>query len=222
MITALVRNMIVQAVRTLIPGSDAAYDPLGPSLDLDFTTGSYRAAAVGNALVNVSLASVVTNPGTVSGTGMAITASDDATVPLGSWWQQSEGTIYVHGVISYTNDSFPRLFELSSGSDANRAGIRLDQTTAVKGYSTVASSDDESDFAYATTVKACFGWESGVLVFVVNGASAVTQAHTLPTMSGLQLGNRFTTKNRQLDGDLKAFRFYPYRMAGADMQGLTA
>ncbi len=187
------------------------------TIDLNFAANSYWLGTT-----QKTLGQLVTGAGTPTGAGLAIADADDVSVPLtGSWLGASDSTIYVEATIAYVNATFPRLYEFSDGTDSNRFGVRLDTTANVVSYATIGGSDAEMAATYATTIKACFGYEAGLLVAVVNGGSIQTQAVTRPTVTGCQLGNRNTTKNRALNGNIQRFFVLPTRLSGAAMQALT-
>jgi len=204
--------------------------PAGSSLYLDFTTGTYAAStAAAAAPVTRTLAQLVTGAVTPTASGMLIGSSDDVTVPLspailsgGTWFSNSVGTFVAHASIAYVNTSFPRIMEMSDGSDANRLIFRYNEAVSIGGAMTVGSSDTELTFTYATTVKIACSYAAGAFIVAVNGSVAQSAVLTLPTLTGLQLGNRNTTKNRQLDGNFKSLVYYPVAKTGAQLTTLTA
>jgi hypothetical protein len=206
--------------------------PSGSSLYLDFTTSTYAAstaaAAAPVARTLAQLVSGATGTAVPSASGMLVDASVDVTVPLspavlsGTWFSNSTGSFYVHASIAYVNTSFPRILEMSDGSDANRLILRLNEAVNVCAAMSIASADTELLFTYATTVKIACSFAAGAFIAAVNGSAAQTSVLTLPTMTGLQLGNRNTTKNRQLDGLIKQVIFWPTAKTGAQLTTLTA
>lgn len=189
----------------------------GSTIDLNFAANSYWLGAT-----QKTLAQLVTGAGTPTASGLAIGDADDVSVPLtGGWLGASTGTVYVQASIAYVNASFPRLFEFSDGTDSNRFGIRLETTSSIRAYATIGGADNDMDATYATTIKACFGYEPGLIVYVANGGSILNTAVSRPTLTGCQLGNRNTTKNRALNGLIQRFFVLPTRISGAAMQALT-
>jgi hypothetical protein len=204
----------------------------GRTLSLDFVNQLYHGCAVGGSLAERTLAQLVTGAtGTAApgASGCLIQAADDVSVVMspavfgaGSWWQASAGTFYVHSVIAYVNTTFPRIFEMTDGSDDNRLIARYNEAVSVAGVVTVSTTDAElTNTPYATTAKLCIAYDATGFSTVLNGAAAATNAAVVPTLTALQLGNRGTTKNRQLDGYVRELRFYPTKKTEAAMQALT-
>lgn len=200
-------------------GAAAAVTPAytDSTIDLNFAANSYWLGTT-----QKTLAQLVTGAGAPTASGLAIADGDDVSVPLtGGWLGATDGTVYIEATIAYVNATFPRLFEFSDGTDSERFGVRLDTTDNITAYTTNGGSDTERTATYSTTIKACFGYEPGLLVFVANGGSIGTINASRATITVCQLGNRSTTKNRALNGNVKRFFVLPTRISGAAMQALT-
>jgi hypothetical protein len=213
---------------TAAPAAASSF-PSGTSLYLDFTTGTYGASTFATASCSTrTLAQLVTGAVTPTASGMLIGSGDDVSVPLspavlsGTWFSNTVGTFYAEAVIAYTNSGFPRIFELTDGTDANRLIARYNTTSDIGGAVTISSSDTElANTPYAQTVKFAIAYNASGFSTCLNGGTVQTNAAVVPTLSACQLGNRGTTKNRELAGNLKKFAFYVTKLSSGALQTLT-
>lgn len=228
----LVRGLVRGAVQTDQDTAAAATPsfPAGTSLYLDFTTGTYGASTFATASPTTrTLAQLVTGAVTPTASGMLIGAGDDVTVPLspavlsGTWFSNTVGTFYCEAVIAYdASGGFPRIWEMSDGSDANRLIARYNGATNIGGVVTIGSSDTELTFTpYALSVKFAIAYNASGVAMCLNGGTVQTDVAVVPTLTGLQLGNRNTTKNRQLDGNVRKFVYYVTKLSSGSLQTLT-
>lgn len=204
--------------------------PSGTSLSLDFTTGTYGASTFATASCSTrTLAQLVTGAVTPTASGMLIGSSDDVTVPLspavlsGTWFSNTVGTFYCEAVIAYdASGGFPRIWEMSDGTDGNRLIARYNGATNIGGVVTIGSADTELTFTpYTLAVKFAIAYNASGVAMCLNGGTVQTDVAVVPTLTGLQLGNRNTTKNRQLDGNVKKFSYYVTKLSNAALQALT-
>jgi hypothetical protein len=202
--------------------------PSGTTLYLNFVTGSYGACLFAGTMASRTLAQLVNNPVTPTGSGMLIGASDNVTVPLspavlgGTWWSNTVGTFYCEAVIAYTNASFPRIFEMTDGTDNNRLIARYNTTSDLGAAVSIGGVDTElNNTPYAQSVKFAIAYDASGFKSCLNGGTVQTNAAVVPTLTGLQLGNRNTNPNRQLDGNLKLFSYYKTKLSDAAIQALT-
>jgi hypothetical protein len=204
----------------------------GRTLSLNFASQLYHGCAVGGTLAARTLAQLVTGAtgtATPGASGCLIGAADDVSVVMspaifgaGSWFQTTAGTVYAHAVIAYVNTTFPRIFEFTDGTDNNRLIGRYNEAVAIAGAVTIGGSDTElTHTPYATTVKIAIAFDATGIALCVNGGTVLTDAAVVPAVTACQLGNRGTTKNRQLDGNLREFRFYPTKYSSPNLQTLT-
>ena len=204
----------------------------GRTLSLDFVNSLYYGCAVGGTLTSRTLSQLVTGAtgtATPGGSGCLIGAADDVSLVMspavfggGSWFQTTAGTIYAHAVIAYVNSGFPRIFEFTDGSDGNRVIGRYNTTADLGAAVTVGGSDEElANTPYATTAKLAIAFDGTGFKSCLNGGTVMTGAAVVPAVNACQLGNRGTTKNRQLDGYVREFRFYPTKYSSANLQTLT-
>jgi hypothetical protein len=218
-------------LRRAVAAAAASPYPSGTSLYLDFTQAVYGASTFASASPTArTLAQLVTGAVTPTASGMLIGASDDVTVPLspavlsgGTWFSNTVGTFYCEAVIAYdATGGFPRIFEMSDGSDANRLISRYNGATNIGGVVTIGSADTELTFTpYTLAVKFAIAYNASGVAMCLNGGTVQTDAAVVPTLTGLQLGNRNTTKNRQLDGNVKKFSYYVTKLSNAALQALT-
>jgi len=204
----------------------------GRTLSLNFASQLYHGCAVGGTLAARTLAQLVTGAtgtATPGASGCLIQAADDVSVVMspaifggGSWFQTTAGTIYAHAVIAYVNGSFPRIFEFTDGTDNNRVIGRYNTTADIGAAVTVGGSDEElANTPYAQTVKLAIAFDGTGFKSCLNGGTVQTGAAVVAAVNACQLGNRGTTKNRQLDGNLREFRFYPTKYSSGNLQTLT-
>lgn len=204
----------------------------GRTLSLNFASQLYHGCAVGGTLAARTLSQLVTGAtgtATPGASGCLIQAADDVSVVMspaifggGSWFQLTAGTIYAHAVISYTNASFPRIFEFTDGSDSNRVIGRYNTTSDIGATVTIGGTDEElANTPYSQTVKLALAFDGSGFKSCLNGGTVQTGAAVVAAVNACQLGNRGTTKNRQLDGYLREFRFYPTKYSNANLQTLT-
>jgi hypothetical protein len=210
--------------------ASASSFPSGTSLYLDFVNGIYGASTFADASPTTrTLAQLVTGAVTPTASGMLIGAADDVSVPLspavlsGTWFSNTVGTFFCEAVIAYdASGGFPRIWEMSDGSDANRLIARYNGATNIGGVVTIGSADTELTFTpYTLAVKFAIAYDASGVAMCLNGGTVQTNAAVVPTLTGLQLGNRNTTKNRQLDGNLKKFSYYTTKLSSGAMQTLT-
>lgn len=212
----------------IAPCGAAALPSFNGTLYLDFVNGIYMAGTTAGSATARTLAQLVTGAVTPTASGMLIGASDNVTVPLspavlsGTWFDNTAGTFYAEAVIAYVNGTFPRIFELGDGSDNNRLIARYDTTADIGAIVTLAGSDTELlNTPYSQTVKLAIAYDATGFASCLNGGTVNTSTTVVPTLTVCQLGNRTTTQNRQLDGNLKAFQFFPSRLSSGALQTLT-
>jgi hypothetical protein len=216
-------------LRQAVAATTTSPYPSGTSLYLDFVNAVYGASTFASATPTArTLAQLVTGAVTPTASGMLIGSGDDVTVPLspavlsGTWFSNTVGTFYAEAVIAYVNGGFPRIFELTDGTDANRLIARYNTTSDIGGAVTISSADTElANTPYATTVKFAIAYNASGFSTCLNGGTVQSNAAVVPTLSACQLGNRGTTKNRQLDGNLKKFAFYVTKLSSGALQTLT-
>lgn len=226
---SLLRNRRPVVLRRAVAATTTSPYPSGTSLYLDFVNAVYGASTFAAASPTTrTLAQLVTGAVTPTASGMLIGSGDDVTIALspavlsGTWFSNTVGTFYVEAVIAYVNSGFPRIFEMSDGTDANRLIARYNTTSDIGGAVTVASTDEElANTPYTQSVKFAIAYDASGFKTCLNGGTVQTGTSVVPTVTGLQLGNRNTTKNRELAGNLKKFSYYVSKLSSGALQTLT-
>lgn len=165
-------------------------------------------------------------------TAAATRAADVCTAAVGSWYNASEGTLFVD-VLSGpgTNPSAgtsPRLIRLDDGTAANVHEIRRNSADSVlRGVTTTASVDQSIITGAAlgnnTQVRAAYAYKNNDMAFCQAGGSVGTDlTGTMPTgLTNLRIGAT-STPSGFFNGYIREVAFYNVRKSNADLQALTA
>jgi hypothetical protein len=165
-------------------------------------------------------------------TTAAATRAADVAVMTGtnfsSWYNQSEGTLFVQGVIPFVGgSSFPSFASVDDGTsneaiewsmwDASSDSVRFVVWDGGVNQASIAT----GTYAANTPLNLAGAYKVNDFAASYNGANAVTDtAGTLPTVTLLRIGQNRAAGN-PLNGHIKKIAYYPIRLANAQLQAIT-
>lgn len=202
----------------------------GPATSLSVPAG-YTYAGNGSSGINmefiqVELGAFPSSRILTAGTSVSRTA-DVCTRTLGSEFSATAGSVVVVGRASAGQDAsvLQDVWEINDTTAANRLlFFRPNASDAARFNVFVASAGQgplDAVFVNSANYKAAMAWASNDLALSFNGAAVVTDsAASLPTVTQLQLGN--TLGAGQANGHIRAFDYYPTRLANSVLQQLSA
>jgi hypothetical protein len=158
-------------------------------------------------------------------TSAAVTRSADSAVvtPISSFYNQSEGTLFVESFVASLGQDFPTLLNVHNGTD---------DTDAVTGFINKSSGNIEygtTGFSYgaasaAGTNKSAVALSATSARMAVNGTlSSVDDTSVTMTAdkSAIRLGAK-RNGSETLNGHIRKIAYYPRRLSNALLQSLTA
>ena len=162
-------------------------------------------------------------------TGSAVTRSPDiATIEgtnFSSWYNQSEGTVFVAVDKAYKTNTIAAAFD--DGSGANRIEVRSSGSSlsnaryVITDNSTTVYSK-ESSTAGANRLKLALAYKTGSVNNATNGVIDIVDATaSIPNVSRLAFQNEFFLTD-QRPGHIARLAYYPYRLADATLQEITS
>ena len=113
------------------------------------------------------------------------------------------------------------LLALAPGLSRAEAGVTLRAAKYKGREDNLLRAAGQLDTPYTLSVKFAIAYDASGIAVCLNGGTVQTDVAVVPTLTGLQLGNRNTTKNRQLDGNVKKFSYYVTKLSNASLQALT-
>lgn len=167
-------------------------------------------------------------------TAAATRAADVATAAtLGSWFNATEGTLFAEGstfdVAASTRPSFASLDDNSGNNRIqlrrNNAGpFQLSALVVVGGVTQAAIGKSANSWTDSGTKKAALTYKANDFNGAFNGVmfDAPDTSGTVPTVTQLVIGGGITAGVNYLNGHIRKLRYYPKRLADAQLQGMTA
>ncbi|UHG91775.1 phage head spike fiber domain-containing protein [Spirosoma oryzicola] len=164
-------------------------------------------------------------------TTAAVTRSMDVcNINLGSWYNQSEGTLVMNalkavpqGVVSRYYNFLPATGANPQWYLANDATLnRVTVTLADESGSTLFSGTSPNTLNTGSVMRTAAALRAGDCAFAVNGSVVgVGSPGSMPQFASLVLGNNSLNGARSLNGYLQRFTYYPRRLSNPLIQSLT-
>ncbi len=185
-----------------------------PDIICEFVSDRYRASGA-----DATLTALVTNPGTISASGMALTTTNVvAAAALLTAIQSASCTIVAEttgatggendAIVSMNNsNSYSMLFALSTNALRNNNGSVLLTTSNTATWTGVV----RSGIAFSAAGRS----------LCLMGGTIATDANTIPARTSIELGWRATDIN-QFGGHLRRLLVWTRRLSDADLQTVTA
>lgn len=158
-------------------------------------------------------------------------AADNATIPLGSWFNAAEGTLYAEFDIRATSvDGTARVIAAIGDSATFNETIYLSR---IASNGNVAMNVQDGGVAQVSSVigavtpnvlaRAAFGYKLNDFAGSLNGAAVVTDTSgTLPTVNTLAAGKASWGAGNYLNGHIRRLAYLPQRLSNADLQTLSS
>ena len=165
------------------------------------------------------------------GTSAVTRLADSLSLPLGSWFNPLAGTLLAEVVIPYTlSTGYAGLASISDGTLANRVTLAHYHGNGLSADGVISGSVGQAVFTTGAALvagavrKQAITWAANDVQDAVDGAlSAVDTSATIPSgMTRLDIGALTASANNPLNGWVRRITYWPYRMAGAEMQARTA
>jgi hypothetical protein len=153
----------------------------------------------------------------------ATRAADVATMPLGSWFNATEGTLVVEYEFGGTGaGGLTRIVQLDDGSESNRIALGDTGTQARAVVTSGATSQADIFAANASTIRrAALAWRANDFQVASGGALGdADAAGSVPSMTTLRIGSLSSGVTGAVR--VRRIRYYRSRLANAQLQGLTA
>jgi len=156
-------------------------------------------------------------------------ASETITSTPISWYNATQGTMFVQGILDGLPDSAntPRWAAINNGATSNELAIVESVSTQVRGNIRVTSAlvfNQSSGITMAAlgTLKAALAAQAGVCSVSANGNDAVTASiASMPTgINKLSIGTDGAGANG-IDGWFQSFSYYNTALSSADIKTLT-
>jgi len=174
-----------------------------------------EAAAYASSYIPTAAAAVTRQPDVLTAT--AITP----------WFNASEGTIVFEGIPSTPASSQRGQYLFSDGTDNERmGGYRASGLTGgylvVDGGVTQADVSTLSSMAQSAVSRHAFAYKVNDFAGSVNGGAPVADAAgTIPTVTGLKLGQGNTAGTQAFMGYARRFQYFNTRLPNAQIQGMS-
>ena len=155
-------------------------------------------------------------------------AADSLIIPIGSWFNESEGTITTQGSIPYLGgSSFPTTAGFASDNN-NRMMLYISDASSTDKKSAQIKVGGTYDFQYDSGVysagdllKQGLSYASNNSIAAMDGIlSSVDNTVVIPTVSNLYLGKAYTSQYH-LNGTMQKLKYYPTRVTDTQLQLLT-
>ena len=164
-------------------------------------------------------------------TTAAVTRSADVVLKAGvsSLIGQTEGTIYIEGVITNYADAAASFITISDNTINNRLEIRkgspgsiiFERESATQSASTSISATGQVNGIF----KMAVAYKSGDTAFFINGVQVATTnaaTFTMNTLTHIYLGNNASGSARRLNDRIRAASLYPTRLTDTQLALLTS
>ena len=150
-------------------------------------------------------------------TGSTVTrAADVASIEgtnFSSWYNQSEGTVFVE--LGSDQGGVPARFQLSDDSGVNRIQSRKNQLYCFNGT-------QQFNLSYTSSLKEASAVSGTSTSVAASGSVVATHGSaSLPTCTNMELGKRGGNFD-YLNGHITRLAYYPYRLADATLQEITS
>ena len=160
----------------------------------------------------------------------ATRAADVATIDISSasWFNASEGTIYIDSVYDGTIAAAAgrRLASFNNSTANELIGCGISSGGDLVGYVTDGGASQaeitgQASPAELTRYKTAFTYKANDFAISTNGGAVATDTSgTLPTVDTINIGSDYGNAN-QTFGIISNLRYYPVRLPNATLQGIT-
>lgn len=161
-------------------------------------------------------------------TTAAVTRQPDVlTASSISWYRQDEGTVLFEGIASTPATTQRGMYLFSDGTDnerisAYRASSLNGGVLVVDGGVTQADVSTLSSMAQSAVSRHALAYKVNDFAGSVNGGTPVADAAgTLPTITGLKLGQGNTAGTQAFMGYARRFQYFNTRLPNAQIQGMS-
>jgi hypothetical protein len=151
-------------------------------------------------------------------------AADVASMPLGSWFNASAGTLFVdYSAAGVASGSFPRIAEMSNGTANERVVINFQSssTSVIADVTTGGVNQVLIGGVGALTGKTAFAYAVNDFAVCTSGGAVFTDAAgALPSLTVLHIGNR-AAGDRPFSGNIRRLKFFASRLPDSTLQSIT-
>lgn len=170
----------------------------------------------------IELGSTLTSYIPTSGSA-ATRKADDCTVTLGSWYNQSEGTIFTHAKTNVTDNN--RVVVNAQNGTYNRIGV---STCQAIGYNLAYIGNNYDTQLTRSFGSASTGYRKVALAYANNNSNTAVDGNvstedtqcTIPAVSQFRIGG-ISTSNNVLNGHIKKIAYYPKRLSNQELVDMT-
>ena len=174
---------------------------------------------------SVATSYIPTTTGTGSRSADVVSVSGAVSGSIG----QTEGTIYVEGVITNYADAAASFITISDNTINNRLEIRkgspgsiiFERESATQSASTSINATGQVNGIF----KMAVAYKSGDTAFFINGVQVATTnaaTFTMNTLTHIYLGNNASGSARRLNDRIRAFAIYPNRIPNTAAPGVLS
>ena len=146
---------------------------------------------------------------------------------ISPWYNQSEGTVVFEGIASTPGSTQRGLYLFSDGTDNERiSGYRASTTQGgalvVDGGVTQADIATLGAISQSSIFRHAMAYKLNDVAGAVNGGTVGTDTSaTMPTITGLKLGQGNTAGTQAFMGYARRFQYFPKRLPDAQIQGMS-
>lgn len=213
--------------RTLSAGSISGEVYLGNSNGgASYTGDGYSGIYIWGAQLEAGSFSTSYIPTVASTVTRANDASSMTGTNFSSWYNISQGTIYVEAQHPKPNAStyFP-VFEISDGTTSNRLGIYTNATVGEQFYVFISPNNKDIKAGASITTEDFYkqigSYSIGLMQTSLNGATVVTGSPTaLPIATKLTIG--LIAPGTYFTGHIRKLSYYPVALSSSNLVALTS
>ena len=184
---------------------------------LQFSRPQFEAGASRSSFIPTAAAAVTRQPDVLSATSIS------------PWYRQDEGTVLFEGIsqIPAASSTAHGIFLFSDGSDNNRVTGRIGtagavNTTVVNAASVQATAQTANSYTANSVFRSTHCYKLNSVAVSLNGGAVVEDASvTIPTITGLKLGQGNTAGTQAFMGYARRFQYFPKRLPDAQIQGMS-
>jgi hypothetical protein len=159
-------------------------------------------------------------------TGTVTRSMDNLDIALGSWLNNTNGTFFINAQKPYAQGVPSRFYSLIGG--LGQVSLINDQVgTNITGYVTDAAGTaviglTGSGLTVGTPFKSALTYANNDFAQSTNGAAVTTDTSgTFPAFTNFTLGNNASGGPRPINTPISIFKYYPARVANAQLQLMT-
>lgn len=161
--------------------------------------------------------------------GTATRNADNLTMPAGSWYSASEGTFMTQSILnSLGNNNWAPIVSFDDGSINNFMTMFINDNGADQKISQMLTggvnqfqSNGSANIA-GTVFRQSMAYAANDAIAAADGVlGAADTTVTLPPVTSLRIGHERGPGTQRYNGTLQSFRYYPRRVANADVTALS-